>query len=158
VAELVGCENLLEGNLGGPAVAVAAGPTLVIEPGAGGDIDGPVTVALRAEDLVLETPVTSSADVRPNAFPALVQAVEPGPAHWTVKVQCAGRGGASAIYDSANKVGGGAGRVPMSPWVLTVFVMPPELSRLGLIRGAEVQGYVDPRRVTICPAQRAAEE
>jgi ABC-type Fe3+/spermidine/putrescine transport system ATPase subunit len=153
VAELVGCENLLEGRLGGSAVAIAGGPTLVIEPGAGAAGDGPVTVALRAEDLVLETPGASTAGVHPNVFPALVQAVEPGPAHWTVKVRYAGESGGWATSGSADGVfGGDARQAPASGCVLTVFMMPPELSRLGLTPGAAVQVYVEPRRITICPA------
>ena len=153
VAGLVGCENLMEGSARGSAVFIAGGPTLVIDPGAGGDSDGPVTVALRAEDLVLETPVAPADSARANVFPALVQTLEPGPAHWTVKVQYVGDGGGAATLGSADGVRcGGTDRTPVSPCVFTVFVMPPELSRLGMTPGAVVQVCVDPRRVTICPA------
>ena len=137
VAELTGCENLLAGNADGRSVTIPGGPDLVVEPGAGGGFRGPVTVALRAEDLVLEAPAASPADERPNVFPVLIQTIEPGPAHWTVKTRYVGNHGSVA---------------PDAGCVLSVFVMPPQLARLGMTPGAVVNLSVDPGRVTVCPA------
>ncbi len=135
VAELVGCENLLEGTATGAGVAVTGGPTLTLGAALGSGLPGPVVVALRAEDLVLEAAGTAAAG-RPNLFPTLVESVEPGPAHWSVK---------------ARYLGEAAGRAEAAP-LFTVFVLPPEVARLALAPGAPVQVWVDPRRVAVCPA------
>ena len=137
VAELTGCENLLAGNVDGRSVTIPGGPVLVVGSGAGAGLRGPVTVALRAEDLVLEASAAPPVDGRVNVFPARVQAVEPGPAHWTVKVRCVGSEGSAALEPGC---------------ALSVFVMPPELARLGAVPGAVVNVSVDPARVTVCPA------
>ena len=70
---------------------------------------------------------------RPNVFPGLVESVEPGSAHWTVRVRYAGEacGGEAAC-------------------LLAVFVLPPEVARLALAPGAPVQVWVDPARVAVC--------
>ncbi len=135
VAELVGCENLFEGTATSADVAVTGGPTLAFETVLGGSAPGPAVVALRAEDLVLEAPETATAG-RLNLFPALVESVEPGPAHWTVR---------------ARYLGGTAGSAE-SAALFTVFVLPPEVARLALAPGATVRVWVDPRRVAVCPA------
>lgn len=97
VAELVGCENLLEGLVIGSMVAIAGGPTLVVDGNREGETAGQVVVALRAEDITLQAPIAlqgpsegESPAPRPNLFAALVETVEAGPAHWTVKVRYSG--------------------------------------------------------------------
>jgi ABC-type Fe3+/spermidine/putrescine transport system ATPase subunit len=141
VAGLVGCENLLEGTVNAVGVEVAGGPALTTgapnggaDGAAGGGIPRPVTVALRAEDLVLEAAGTPAAG-RSNLFPVLVESVEPGPAHWTVRARYAG------------EAAGSAGVAPL----FSVFVLPPEVARLALAPGALAQMWVDPDRVAICP-------
>jgi hypothetical protein len=101
----------------------------------GGGAPGSVMVALRAEDLVLEAAETPAAG-RSNVFPALVESVEPGSAHWTVRVRYAG----------------GAGGSGEAACVFAVFVLPPEVARLALAPGAPVQVWVDPARVAVCKA------
>jgi molybdate/tungstate transport system ATP-binding protein len=137
VAELTGCENLLAGYSDGRSVTISGGPVLALDPDAAGSLSGPVTVALRAEDLVLEAAAASPAGGRANVFAALVRTIEPGPAHWTVKVQYVSSDGSPE---------------PAPGCVLSVFVMPPELARLSLAPGAVVDVSVDPARVILCPA------
>jgi molybdate/tungstate transport system ATP-binding protein len=134
VAELMGCENLLEGTVTAAGVVVAGGPTLITGAAPGGGVPGPVTVALRAEDLVLEAVGTTPTAGRPNLFSALVESVEPGPAHWTIR---------------ARYVGDGAGSAGVAP-LFSAFVLPPEVARLALAPGAPVQVWVDPLRVAVC--------
>jgi ABC-type Fe3+/spermidine/putrescine transport system ATPase subunit len=162
VAELVGCENLFDGVLAGSTVTVAGGPTLSLGDGrARGTEDGPtggadradtgrVTVAIRGEDLSLLPPAGHPEQVSSglNLFPAVVEAVEPGPAHWTVKVRYAAGPAGSAGADV-----GSAGTAESAP-TFTVFVLPPDIARLGLFPGAAVQVGVEPARVWICPAWR----
>jgi hypothetical protein len=139
VAELTGCENLLEGRIIGRRVALTGGPTLAFAGAPGGSApDGArVTVALRGEDLVANVPGSAGgAGAAENCFPAVVEAVEPGAAHWTVRVHCAGEAGV------ASEVTPGCS--------LAVFVMPPEVIRLGLVPGAALELSVDPGRVVIC--------
>ncbi len=149
VAELMGCENLLEGSLVGSTVAIAGGPTLAVDGNGEGEIAGEVVVALRAEDLLLQAPsaldASSGAESpapRPNLFAALVESIEPGPAHWTVKVRYTGEAHASPA---------GADPSHAPARTFTIFVMPPELSRLGLTLGAPVHVHAEPQRVRICP-------
>jgi ABC-type Fe3+/spermidine/putrescine transport system ATPase subunit len=135
VAELVGCENLLEGFLTGSTVAITGGPTLLVHRGSEPEIAGEVTVALRAEDLALfAASDPGSPAVRPNLFPAVLETVDPGPAHWTVKVRHAGEDPSNAPAQT-----------------FTIFIMPPELARLGLAPASPVRVYVEPQRVRICP-------
>ena len=122
VAELVGCENLLAGMARGMQVTVAGGPVLRTAAPAHGE----VTVALRAEDLVLDVPGLPTPDSGADRFAALVESLEPGPAHWTVGVRC--------LQGDA---------------VLKVFVMPPAAARLGLTLGAQVSVSVEPERVRL---------
>jgi ABC-type Fe3+/spermidine/putrescine transport system ATPase subunit len=177
VAELAGCENLLHATVGGSTVVISGGPTLFMASGAGADTaDGPVTVALRAEDLVLRPapPVPAAAAAlgtavaavagdaagtnggEPNVFPAVVETMEPGPAHWVVKVRYLGdrddAGGApdGAAASSPAHAGPVGIPSPASGCLFTVFVMPPKLARLGLVPGMPVAVQVDPERVAVC--------
>ena len=118
---------------------LTGGPTLAFAGAPGGSApDGArVTVALRGEDLVANVPGSAGgAGAAENCFPAVVEAVEPGAAHWTVRVHCAGEAGV------ASEVTPGCS--------LAVFVMPPEVIRLGLVPGAALELSVDPGRVVIC--------
>lgn len=167
VAELMGCENLLFGRLSGSMVFVAGGPTLEVSAGADGlagdGASGDTIVALRAEDLAVETalgsgapaaqfpgsqplaaqpPVPQAPAPRPNLFLARVEMVEPGPAHWTVRARYAGPAPADAPRS----------RLSEPPCVFTIFVMPPEFARLGLLPGSSILVHIDPRRVCICTA------
>jgi ABC-type Fe3+/spermidine/putrescine transport system ATPase subunit len=149
VAELMGCENLLEGSLTGSTVAIAGGPTLVVGGNREREMAGEVVVALRAEDLSLQAPSAldapsgaQSAVPCPNLFTAVVETVEAGPAHWTVKVRYAGEA-------QPSPAGGDPSHAPAQTF--TIFVMPPELSRLALTLGAPVHVHVEPQRIRICP-------
>jgi ABC-type Fe3+/spermidine/putrescine transport system ATPase subunit len=155
VAELVGCENLLDGALEGVVVSIDGGPTLMLDAGSGGASIDPstgsgagravarVTVALRAEDLMILPPLSAGAP-RPsaNVFPALVETLQPGPAHWTLTARYVGATLGAAAEDEARR--------PSS--VFKVFVLPPDLSRLGLAPGSPVELHVEPARVRICPS------
>lgn len=129
VAELVGCENFLAGTATGMQVTVAGGPVLRTAAQAQGE----VTVALRAEDLTLGLPGEpvgppdpGALDAEANRFAALVESVEPGPAHWTVGV-----------------------RYLQGDAVFKIFVMPPLVARLGLAPGVQVSVNVDPERIRL---------
>ncbi len=136
VAELVGCENFLAGTAAGAQVTLAGGPVLRTAAQAQGE----VTVALRAEDLVLDSaldppgglagsPGAEAPDVEASRFAALVESVDPGPAHWTVSVR---------------SLGGDA--------VFKVFVMPPAVARLRLAQGSRVSVSVEAERVCLFPS------
>ena len=147
VAELVGCENLLAGILSDSMVTVMGGPTLRVRGKRDSEVAGEVTVALRAEDLSLQLPSYSEPPAPgSNLFPVIVEAVEPGPAHWTVRVRYTSEPGLPPTTGGRLDDG-----YPVeSPPAFTIFVMPPELSRLAVHPGSLARVYVDPKRVRVC--------
>ena len=149
VAVLTGAENLLEGTISGDKVTVVGGPSFAF--GRAPDLaevrtreGSAVAVVLRAADLVLRPAggaalgasdgIGAAAAAAREWFPARVEAVEPGAAHWAVRVGC---------------TGGGAPQAPPG-YSLAVFVMPPEVIRLGLVPGVAVEVGIDPERVVVC--------
>jgi ABC-type Fe3+/spermidine/putrescine transport system ATPase subunit len=152
VADLVGCENLLAGKATGSSVAIARGPTLETAATEPGDVTlalpaEDVTLALRAEDLTLDLPLASEqAQPETNRFAAVVEAVEPGAAHWTVRVRYAGE----TFPAAGTRAAAGISEAAAEGATFKVFVLPPEVARLGLAAGSLVRVSVDPGRVHVC--------
>jgi len=148
VAELLGCENLLEGVLHGSEVSIVSGPTLVTTANPDHQVAGRVIVALRAEELTLHAAPDSSPIVAgSNLFPGIVEALEPGPVHWTVRIRYVGEPGPRPVAEQTlGDVGAAA-----SPVRLAVSILPPELTRLAVHPGSQVGVHVEHARVRICP-------
>lgn len=127
VAELVGCENLIDADADGSKVRLPGG----LELRSASSAAGKVTVAIRPEDLILTEDPSLFGEAEWNVLSGEVERLVAGPAYVVVELSCQERTGSGKVF-------------------LKAFALPPDVTRKALRVGSRVWVVLAAERVHLC--------